>query len=54
MTDKKRLQQILINLQSNAIKFIKNEGTIKIKAVFVPKESQNTYKEILENYPIKS
>jgi len=31
---------VLLNLQSNAIKFVKDRGDVKIKAVLVPNKSQ--------------
>lgn len=40
MTDKKRLQQVLLNLQSNAIKFMRGQGKIDITVSFVSMHSE--------------
>ena len=34
------MQQVLINLQQNAIKFTKNDGNVTIKATYVPKADE--------------
>ena len=35
LTEKKRFQQVLINLYSNALKFTKKGGIIKVKVTYV-------------------
>ncbi len=35
-TDEKRVKQVLMNLLSNALKFTKNKGVIKIAIEFIP------------------
>ena len=36
LTDKKHLQQVIMNLQSNALKFTKAGGKVTITVIFVP------------------
>lgn len=36
-SDEKRIKQVLINLQSNSLKFTKESGIIKIICEFVPR-----------------
>ena len=42
------MQQVMINLQQNAIKFTKQGGTVAIKATYIPKINQRQlFKQVL-------